>query len=45
KSRMDLARLIPSLIVAPSNTLGQEIPIQNIIAYTEACQKYCHVEC
>ena len=45
KSRMDLARFIPSLIIAPSNTLGQEIPVQNIIAYIKACQKYCHIKC
>ncbi|NLJ50416.1 MAG: hypothetical protein GX428_12675 [Candidatus Atribacteria bacterium] len=45
KSRMDLGRIIPSLIVSPSNTLGQEIPVENILAYIDACQKYCKVKC
>ena len=41
RSRMDLARAMPSLIVSPSNTLGKEVPVENIISYIEACQNYC----
>lgn len=41
RSRMELARLMPSVIVSPSNTLGQETPVENVLAYIEACRKYC----
>jgi uroporphyrinogen decarboxylase len=45
KSRMNLAQIVPSLIVSPSNTLGQEIPVENILTYIEACQKYSPFTC
>ncbi len=41
RSRMDLARVMPSLVVSPSNTLGKEIPVENIVSYIESCQRYC----
>jgi uroporphyrinogen decarboxylase len=41
KERVDTAGAAGALILGPANTLGKDIPLQNIGHFVDACRRYC----
>jgi len=40
KSRVQIFKDMPVFIISPSNTIGGEVPVDNVVWFIEACQKY-----
>lgn len=40
KNRVQIFKDIPALVISPSNTIGGEVPVDNVVWFIEACQKY-----